>query len=111
MRPLLAPPLRSSLDPRSPEFEENRAAMLDIGRDALDIARERATEALELAQLMERPSETLQAQVNLAEVLLKEDRVAGSEHLATLREQAAGQVATWARDRANNLLHRQEDQP
>jgi len=27
--PILAPPLRSSLDPRSPEFEENRAAMLE----------------------------------------------------------------------------------
>ena len=27
--PLLAPPVRSSLDPRTPEFEENRAAMLE----------------------------------------------------------------------------------
>jgi len=27
--PLLAPPLRSNLDPRTPEFQENRAAMLE----------------------------------------------------------------------------------
>ena len=27
--PLLAPPLRSTLDPRTPEFAENRAAMLE----------------------------------------------------------------------------------
>ncbi len=32
---LLAPPLRSSLDPRSPEFEENRTAMLEK-LDAID---------------------------------------------------------------------------
>jgi acetyl-CoA carboxylase carboxyltransferase component len=29
LKPLLAPPLRSRLDSRSPEFEENRAAMLE----------------------------------------------------------------------------------
>ncbi len=29
MQSLLAPPLRSALDPRAPEFAENRTAMLE----------------------------------------------------------------------------------
>ncbi|MCH2173212.1 acyl-CoA carboxylase subunit beta [Myxococcota bacterium] len=37
MQPLLAPPLRSSLDVRSPEFQENRAAMIERLEEIADL--------------------------------------------------------------------------
>jgi DNA-binding SARP family transcriptional activator len=82
----------------------NRAAPLDISADRLDVAQARASEALQLSRLMVRPSETLQAHVNLAQALLRHDDVQSADHLAAVREQAAGQVASWARQRAQQLL-------
>ena len=45
-------------------FLLNRAARLDIEQEQVEKALARTTEALRLAQLMERPSETAQAHIN-----------------------------------------------
>ncbi len=81
----------------------NRAAMLDLRRGRLAPARERAAEALELAQLMERPSEILYAHINLAQAHAA-DGGEPDAHLAAVAELAGGQVAGWVRDRAAGLI-------
>jgi DNA-binding SARP family transcriptional activator len=82
----------------------NRAAMLDIRGGRLDPARQRGAEALELAKLMERPSETLYAHINLAQAHAA-DGGEPDAHLAAVAELAGGQVAGWVRDRAAGLIH------
>jgi tetratricopeptide (TPR) repeat protein len=87
-------------------FLLNRGAMLDIRHDRLASAADRAGEALELARLMERPSEMLQAHISLAEILGQRGAPEQGVHLAAVEELAAGQVARWARERADAFLAR-----
>jgi predicted ATPase len=87
-------------------FLLNRAAMLDIRQGQLDTALTRAKEALDLAQLMERPSEILQAHINLANIYSNNNEIQESVHLDTIVELSAGTVALWARERAMPLLAR-----
>lgn len=87
-------------------FLLNRGAMLDIRFNRLASAADRAGEALQLAQLMERPSELLHAHISLAEILGQRGAPEQAVHLAAVQELAAGQVAHWARERADALLAR-----
>jgi hypothetical protein len=82
----------------------NRAAMLDIHHGQSDKALARAAEALELAQIMERPSETLQAHLSLEELHRHDNEAAATSHRAAITELAGGPVARWASERASNLL-------
>jgi hypothetical protein len=85
-------------------FLLNRAAALDIAHGHPEQALARGEEALRLSQLMERPTETLLAHLNLAaakKILNPSDE---AEHLACLQSLAAGVVAQWARERALELL-------
>jgi len=85
-------------------FLLNRAARLDIRRDRLPEALARAREALELAEVMARPSEILQAHINLAEAGRATDDPEARRHLEAVTELATGAVARWTRDRAESLL-------
>ena len=85
-------------------FLLNRGAMLDIRHGRLARAADRAGEALQLAQLMERPSEILQAHISLAEILGQQGDPERAVHLAAVEQLAAGQVAQWARERAEAFL-------
>ncbi len=83
----------------------NRAAILDLRHQRQEIALARATEALQIAQLMERPSEILQAHITLATVQRNLNQDAEAEHIKAARELAAGPVARWARERAEQILN------
>ena len=85
-------------------FLLNRGAMLDIRHDRLAGAADRASEALQLAQLMERPSEMLQAHISLALIFSQQGAPEQEAHLTAVKELAAGQVARWARERAEAFL-------
>jgi hypothetical protein len=85
-------------------FLLNRGAMLDIRHDRLAGAADRAGEALQLAQLMERPSEMLQAHISLALIFSQQGAPEQEAHLTAVKELAAGQVARWARERAEAFL-------
>ena len=61
-------------------------------------------EALELARLMERASELLQAHISLGLAAQALDSGAVREHINAIRELAGGSVAHWARERAKCLL-------
>jgi tetratricopeptide (TPR) repeat protein len=87
-------------------FLLNRAAALDIRQGRLEQAVARGSEALELAELMERPTEILLAHLNLAAVKRMLNLADEGDHLARLEALAAGVVAQWARDRAIELLSR-----
>jgi DNA-binding SARP family transcriptional activator len=82
----------------------NRAARLDILHENLDKALARSTEALALAQLMEQPSETLQAHINYVYISFKNKDIDPKTHLHTIEQLTAGTVAGWARERASLLL-------
>jgi DNA-binding SARP family transcriptional activator len=82
----------------------NRLARLDIEHEKLEIARRRAAEALELAMLMARPSESLLAHLNLAAVHLKNRDIEEESQRDAIAELLAGPVAGWARDLAARLL-------
>jgi DNA-binding SARP family transcriptional activator/predicted ATPase len=85
-------------------FGLNRAAMLDIRRGQLALALARAQEALELAQLMERPTEILQAHISLAEIYQQNNQTQRDRHLEAIAEHASGTAARWAQARAQSLL-------
>jgi DNA-binding SARP family transcriptional activator len=86
----------------------NRAAMLDIRRGQLAKALERSSEALQLAELMERPSEILLARINLAVIANKNNGTVDGPNKASIEALSAGQVAQWAREKAAALLSEQE---
>ncbi len=85
-------------------FLLNRAARLDIRRDRMQDALARAREALDLAQVMARPSEILQAHINLVEGCRATADPEVRQHLAAVTELASGAVARWTRGRAESLL-------
>ena len=85
-------------------FLLNRAALLDLEQDRLPSARTRAAEALELAELMERPSEVLLAHVSLARLQQTDAALVARDHLARISDLAATPVAQWARERATRVL-------
>ncbi len=85
-------------------FLLNRAARLDIRHGRLDSALGRSLEALDLAQLMERPSEKLFAQINIATINIDNKELGGNANLDSIKKLSAGAVAQWARARAQSLL-------
>jgi DNA-binding SARP family transcriptional activator/tetratricopeptide (TPR) repeat protein len=85
-------------------FLLNRAASLDIRHGRLEAALARASEALELAELMERPSEVLLARVNIEHIRRGGRESEGAEDLAGIARLSEGAVAQWARERAAALL-------
>ena len=85
-------------------FLLNRAAMLDIRHQRLDKALARGAEALDLAQLMERPSEILQAHINLAEIYFNNNDLKYNHHVNSINDSTVGTVANWARDRVSTML-------
>jgi DNA-binding SARP family transcriptional activator/Cdc6-like AAA superfamily ATPase len=86
----------------------NRAAMLDIVHERLEQGKARASEALALSQTMERPSEMLQAYINLEKIYLRDEVIAGSSPRSAIEQLATGTVAGWVRKRANALLSGEE---
>jgi hypothetical protein len=87
-------------------FLLNRAAVLDIRHERLAIALARGTEALQLAQLMERPSEILQAHINIQEINFINNALQEYSHLDSINKLCSGTVAHWARERVTALLAR-----
>lgn len=85
----------------------NRAAILDMRYDRTEPALERATEALALAQHMERPSETLLAHINLAKLSLYFSELDDTHHVNEIKKLTAGTVAQWARKNASPLMIKQ----
>ena len=81
-------------------FVLTRAALVDIERDDLEVAFDRAEESLEIAEALERPSETALALGMLAHVsrALGESEAAES-YLESLRERGLDQVAAPVRAR------------
>ncbi|MDH4042099.1 MAG: hypothetical protein OEV88_15710, partial [Gammaproteobacteria bacterium] len=82
----------------------NRVAALDIRYGRLDLALARGAEALQLAELMERPTETLLAHLNLVAVKGQLKLPGEGEHLAAIKALMTGVVARWARERAVEQL-------
>ena len=82
----------------------NRAAALDVRYHRFDKAQAHSVEAMQLAQLMERPTETLLAHLNLAAIEREGNAPGESEHLECIKILLAGVVAEWARQRAADLL-------
>ena len=85
-------------------FLLNRAAALDLRCGQLDTALQRSTEALALAELMERPTESLLARVVIEVINRKNNRAGESTNLHSIENISAGTVAGWARERAAALL-------
>jgi len=82
-----------------------RSALLDLERGRREEANSRAREALEYAGILERATEILLARVALALVARDvDDPVAYQQQLAAIRLLDDAPVATWARQRAGNLL-------
>jgi hypothetical protein len=78
-----------------------RAAFVDLERGRPQHARERASEALACAELLERPTDMLLAHVALAEAHRALDEPAACErHIAALATFDDQPVAQWARQRA-----------
>lgn len=85
-----------------------RAAMLDVGAARLDSALERAREALQHAELLERPTETVLAHLALAQVHRAQgDEAASKRHMAALSSFPCDAAARWARNQVEPLLARE----
>ena len=61
-------------------------------------------EALQYAELLERPTEILLARLALAQASRQRDRKQFKLHVTAIDAMASAQVADWARDRARTLL-------
>lgn len=85
-------------------FLLNRAAALDIRCGQWDRALQRSTEALALAELMERPTEMLLARVVIEVINRKNNKAEDGTNLEYIEKISAGTVAGWARERAAALL-------
>lgn len=85
-------------------FLLNRAAAVDIRNGQLQRALERSEEALQLAQLMERPSESLFARINIESINNKNNILNDISNMESIEELGSGTVAQWARERAENVL-------
>jgi DNA-binding SARP family transcriptional activator/tetratricopeptide (TPR) repeat protein len=81
-----------------------RAALLDVERGRPERAIERASEALECAEALERGTDVLLAHVALAEAHeAAGDRDAAARHREAIATLDAASVAVWARNRAGAL--------
>jgi DNA-binding SARP family transcriptional activator/5-carboxymethyl-2-hydroxymuconate isomerase len=77
-----------------------RTALLDVERGRPEQARERASEALEYAEILERATDMLLAHFALAQAALASgDRAAHARHDAAIAGFRDAPVAKWARDR------------
>ncbi len=85
-------------------FLLNRAAILDLGSGRPETARARAREALQLATLMERASELLQAHITLHAAQRELDQGDAEGHVGAIRQLASGSIAIWVRSRADRVL-------
>lgn len=85
-------------------FVLNRASMLFLDRGAMQKAFDHAFEALELARTMERPSEILQACINLERIHRKNAVLAPRSYCDEIRQLATSDVARWARRRSEDFL-------
>src|SRR5690606_7460218 len=81
-----------------------RAAFLDIARGDPDSARQRASEALQYAQLLERATEILLARLALAQISRHSDPEQFHAQIAAIAAMQAQPVADWARQRAQPVL-------
>jgi hypothetical protein len=82
----------------------NRAAALDVRHGCPERALARSREALELAQVMERPTEILLARLNIAELQRTGNAADQVQNLECIRQLMEGVVADWARQSAMELL-------
>ncbi len=82
----------------------NRAAMCYLKEGRPAVARECAREALEQAQVMERPSEALLALLNLERVHRADPALEPASRMAQIEQLVRGGVAGWARRRCDELL-------
>jgi hypothetical protein len=83
-----------------------RAAEVDVRRGRAPLATDRASEALRLAQLLERPSDVALARVALARAaLLSNDDAAAERQRAELQRGVLRFVSRHARDAADGLRH------
>jgi tetratricopeptide (TPR) repeat protein len=88
----------------------SRAAMLDLSRGRFDSARTRAKEALQCAELLQRPTEML-----IAHLALYQAATAGGDASAAAAEREAISalcergVAVWARQQAQETLAQNEE--
>ena len=74
--------------------------MLELGRGDPSGAAEHAQEALEYAQLLERPTETLLAHAVLAQAKAASgDSTGEQEHMAAIAALDQSAAAIWARER------------
>ena len=89
-------------------FVLNRAAIQYIEDSQLERGRECAREALELARVMERPSETLQALLSLERIHRADSQLEPASYLDQIEQIAAGGVPGWVRKRLDELLVTQE---
>jgi tetratricopeptide (TPR) repeat protein len=85
-------------------FLLNRAAIQYLQRGDLQKANACASEALQLAHIMERPSELLQAYITLEHVHRRNRDLAPDSVRNHIEQLAAAGVAGWVKDRANALL-------
>ena len=89
-------------------FVMNRAAIQYIEHGELRRGRDCAAEALELARVMERPSETLQALISLERIHRADAQLVPESQLAQIQEASASGVAGWVRKRFEELLDEQK---
>jgi len=85
-------------------FVLNRAAIQYLELGLPDRAHAFASEALELARVMDRPSEVLQAYLSLERVHRCDASLAPESSVEPIKQLAAGAVARWARERSDELL-------
>jgi len=85
-------------------FVLNRAARCALERDRERLAFAYASDALELARLMERPSEVLQALITLEQVHHRDRAVVPDSCRADITRLMGDNVAGWARARGEALL-------
>jgi tetratricopeptide (TPR) repeat protein len=89
-------------------FVLNRAAIQYIEHQQLQRGQECAAEALELARVMDRTSETLQALLSLERIHRMDVQLEPVSHLDQIEEIAADGVSGWVRRRLDELLVQQE---
>lgn len=85
-------------------FVLNRAAVLYLQRGETRKACDYASEALELARIMERPSEILQACITLERIYRRDVEVAPRSYCDQIKLLANGDVARWVKRRSEEFL-------
>jgi predicted ATPase len=89
-------------------FVLNRAAIQYVEHGELQRGFDCANEALQMASIMERHSEMLQACLSLERVHRDDASIAPDSYQAQIEQLAAGTVARWVRKRSEELLAQQK---